>query len=587
MVNLAKMKIAGKGRNGPGFVNRKHIDLEDEKYLTKLMLDEKEIELSRAEQKSESTRAKLISGNAVIEKKNAIYKDYVPFFRLKAAEDIAILLSDLDIKHITPISGYEKVLNLLNSTFTDQVQKLTRLRSRSKELKHCIVETKKDLQLVKNIQNNVRVENTFPRRHRRRGKKNRRNQFSHESRCQFIRNAVNFTDRLKSVIESATSYLMSEISAREKILSEDASMQEEKEMYDLTSTNLKLWAEYTKLKSDFEKRIIETTNAVQVIEQNAEQLKIAEDVANRDVSARIRFAANHKINNIEEKHERPHKSLTQQILSHEMSLLMAHNGIEPDLEFSPNKLLQKLDKIQRNRALLRQFLSKDKLESELNIQQRSYEDNGKNATRECFGQLRNIVADKMSDTGLENERKTTEQENAMDHIMIEQCVNYFVETLIMNIKITLVRAGLEDDSPNSDATFKDMALWALEKMKLLRQKALEQGLDESIDYSLENILQARDETKEQSPVEKMVAGEATMANPMQYILEITQQDVNKMQKAMENMKLGKPKQKRRQHAEMAGNLHSGKIRNIEVHAKSSSKKMDEQLSYKKDKKATN
>ncbi|KAL7672353.1 hypothetical protein ACOME3_007241 [Neoechinorhynchus agilis] len=129
-----------------------------------------------------------------------------------------------------------------------------------------------------------------------------------------------------------------------------------------------------------------------------------------------------------------------------MSLLMAHNGIEPDLEFSPNKLLQKLDKIQRNRALLRQFLSKDKLESELNIQQRSYEDNGKNATRECFGQLRNIVADKMSDTGLENERKTTEQENAMDHIMIEQCVNYFVETLIMNIKITLVRAGLEDDS---------------------------------------------------------------------------------------------------------------------------------------------
>ncbi|KAL7672352.1 hypothetical protein ACOME3_007240 [Neoechinorhynchus agilis] len=319
MVNLAKMKIAGKGRNGPGFVNRKHIDLEDEKYLTKLMLDEKEIELSRAEQKSESTRAKLISGNAVIEKKNAIYKDYVPFFRLKAAEDIAILLSDLDIKHITPISGYEKVLNLLNSTFTDQVQKLTRLRSRSKELKHCIVETKKDLQLVKNIQNNVRVENTFPRRHRRRGKKNRRNQFSHESRCQFIRNAVNFTDRLKSVIESvsrssqflcnfhstlnnqATSYLMSEISAREKILSEDASMQEEKEMYDLTSTNLKLWAEYTKLKSDFEKRIIETTNAVQVIEQNAEQLKIAEDVANRDVSARIRFAANHKINNIEEK----------------------------------------------------------------------------------------------------------------------------------------------------------------------------------------------------------------------------------------------------------------------------------------------
>ncbi|KAL7672354.1 hypothetical protein ACOME3_007242 [Neoechinorhynchus agilis] len=132
-----------------------------------------------------------------------------------------------------------------------------------------------------------------------------------------------------------------------------------------------------------------------------------------------------------------------------------------------------------------------------------------------------------------------------------------------------------------------MALWALEKMKLLRQKALEQGLDESIDYSLENILQARDETKEQSPVEKMVAGEATMANPMQYILEITQQDVNKMQKAMENMKLGKPKQKRRQHAEMAGNLHSGKIRNIEVHAKSSSKKMDEQLSYKKDKKATN
>ncbi|KAL7668032.1 hypothetical protein ACOME3_008750 [Neoechinorhynchus agilis] len=132
-----------------------------------------------------------------------------------------------------------------------------------------------------------------------------------------------------------------------------------------------------------------------------------------------------------------------------------------------------------------------------------------------------------------------------------------------------------------------MALWALEKMKLLRQKALEQGLDESIDYSFENVLKILNERNEKSPVEEMVAGEATMANPMQYILEITQQDVNKMQKAMENMKLEKPKEKRRQHAETAGNLQSGKISNIKVLDKSSIKKMNEPLSYKKDKKATN
>ncbi|KAL7668018.1 hypothetical protein ACOME3_008736 [Neoechinorhynchus agilis] len=583
MVNLAKMKIAEKSKNISGFVHRKQINLEDEKYLTKLILDDKEIELSRAEKKSELTKEKLISGNAIIEKKNAIYKDCVPFFGLKSAEDIAILLSDLDMKHIKPISGYEKVLNLLNSTFADQVQKLTRLRSRTKELKHCIVETKKDSQLVRNIQNNVRGENTFPRRHRRRGRKNGRYQLSRGSRCQFISNAVNFTERLKSVIESATSYLMSEISAREEILSEEDSMQEEKEMSDLINYNSRLWEEYTKLKSDFEKRLIETTNAVTVNEQNDKQLKIAEDLANRDVTARMRFVANHKINNFEAKHERPTKSLTQQILSHEMSLLLAHNGIEPDLEFSPNKLLQKLDKTQENRALLRQFLSKDRIETELNVQQRRYEDNGKNATCECFEQLRNIVADKV----LENERKTEERINAMDHINIEQCVKYFVDILMMNIKKTLVRAGLEDDSPNSEATFKDMALWALEKMKLLRQKALEQGLDESIDYSFENVLKILNERNEKSPVEEMVAGEATMANPMQYILEITQQDVNKMQKAMENMKLEKPKEKRRQHAETAGNLQSGKISNIKVLDKSSIKKMNEPLSYKKDKKATN